>query len=230
MVDAGGGVVAGAEAVEGAVLGEAEACGFVAVLEESGAGEDGEDLVVLIYVEVAGEHGEALALGHLLYALADELGGLAACDLTDVIHVEVEEEELLVGAEVEESSPGADAYAGGIPSECGAVGGFVEPEVAAVEQAHAVLLVEDGAVLAVLLAVVACHADVAVAVEVLKHVEELPLKYFLGAEDIGAFPVEHVAHDAAADVVGAHGEFLGGGAEGGQGEEEEGKEGGFHKL
>ena len=72
------------------------------------------------------------------------------------------------------------------------------------------------------------------------------MEYFLGAEDVGAFPVEHVAHDAAAagpyftadavavvavaDVVGAHGEVLGGGAEGGQGEEEEGKEGGFHKL
>ena len=69
------------------------------------------------------------------------------------------------------------------------------------------------------------------------------MEYFLGAEDVRAFPVQLVAHDTAAtcpyvaakavavvaiaDVISPYGELLGQGGEGGQGEEEEGKEGGL---
>ena len=231
------------EIIPGAVLGKAQAGGFVAVLEQAGLGEDGVDLVVLVDVEVTGEDGQSLAFGHLLDALAYELGGLAAGHAAHVVHVEVEEDELLLGAEVEETSPGADADAGGIPSQGGAVWGLVEPEIPAVEQAHAFLFIKDCRIFAVLFAVVAPDADVVVAVEVLQHVANLTVEDFLSTEDFGLFPVEQVAEDLAAarpyfaadavavvpvaDVVGPDGEFLGRGGERGQGKEDA-EEGGLH--
>jgi len=238
VVDARRGVEVGLEAVEGAGLGKPQSRGEVAVFQDSGLGEDAVDFVVLVDVEVAGED-DGCSLGDVADALHDELSGFAACRSADVVHMEVEEKEFLLGPHVLELSPRADANAGGIPAETGLLWRLAEPEVAVVEESDMVFLVEDGGIFAFGLAVVTAHTDIVVAVEALQEVEELRVKHFLCAEDVGGEEINLIADDRAAlfptvaalvvflvlvtDIVGAH-EHLGGNIVSGErGEEEEEK-------
>ena len=213
----------GVEGVERAVLGEAQACRGVRVLQYARVGEYLEYLVVLVYVEVARHH-HGSALGYLAYLAHYELGGLTTRHDAHVVHVQVEVVELESRLQLLELSPRADAYACRVPAQLGRVGGLVEPEVAVVEELEVVFLVEYGRVLAGLLAVVAAHAYVVVVVECGTHVAELLHEHLLCAEGIGSLEVhliaEHlaargphvavllVALVAVANVVGAHIERL----------------------
>ena len=105
---------------------------------------------------------------------------------------------------------------------------------------YAIRAVEDGGIFAVLLAVVASYANPAVAGQPLLKVEELGVEHFLSAEDVGMLPQNLVADGRAAllpavaldavtlvlvaNVIAAHGELLGCGAEAEQGAQQKRKD------
>ena len=111
-----------------------------------------------------------------------------------MVHVEVEEEELLARSLVAEMSPRADAWAYGIPSQARLVRMFREPEVAVVNQAEQVGAVEDGRMLAGFKAVVAPDADIVVAGQGCLQLVELPFQSLLRAEDLEAVGQDEPCH------------------------------------
>ena len=117
-----------------------------------------------------------------------------------MVHVQVEEVEgLVVGGRLScKFSPGADADASRIPSKARAVGSLVEPEVAVIQQAQPVFLIEYRGIFPTLLAVVTAHADEVIAIQTLEHIDKLRVKHLLGAKDVGGHEIELVTHDLAA--------------------------------
>lgn len=93
MIDTAGGFQIGTEGVEGAVFTQAEGGCLVAVGEMTLLGEDGIDFVGLIDVEIAGEDG-GKAVGDGIDLAYHQLSPLTTGFDTDMIHVEVEEEEM----------------------------------------------------------------------------------------------------------------------------------------
>ena len=69
-----------------------------------------------------------------------------------------------------------------------------KPEVALVEQFHTVAVVENGGILALLLPVVAAHADVTVLGQGALEIAQLVDEHFLRTEDIGLLKKYLVAH------------------------------------
>ena len=185
------------EVVERAVLGEAQTSVRVRVVEYARRCEDAVYLVVLVDVEVAGEH-DGSTLCYLANLLHNELCCLAARHYAHMIHVQVEVVEAETGLCLLKLAPRADAYARSVPAQLRLVGRFVQPEVALVEQLHAVFLIEYGGIFALCLAVVAAHADIVVAVECAEQVAELRMQHFLRAEDVGTLEVHLVANHLAA--------------------------------
>ena len=230
VVDAFAGLGIGVKVDEGAILGKANARMGVAVVEDAALAESAVNLVGLVDIEVTGED-DWCAPGDGADALYHQLGRLAPRSDSHMIHVEVEEVEGESPLAHLELAPRADTSTNGIPAVTDLFGRLAEPERATVEQPHAVFFIEDAGVLARLLAIVAAHARVVVAVELLEHVDELGMRHLLGSEGIGCLKVHLVAHhlaaraphlalllvalDQQADVVGAHHQvFLRHGSEG----------------
>ena len=223
VVDAAGGLPLLVVGVERTILGKAQPGGGVAVEEPSRLREDAVYLVVLVDVEVARQHHGGICT--LTDALHHQFGGLPSCHHTHMVHVQVVEVEPQSRRDVLELSPGADTDAGGIPAKTGLVGCRREPEMAVVHEPQFLFVVEDGSILALLLAVVTPHADVVVVVEPLEHVAQLRLQHLLRAENVGVLEVQLVAHHLTTllpavavflvivvlipDVVGTHIERLG---------------------
>lgn len=177
-------VVFGREVVECAVEGVCEVADDIRVAECAVVGDCLVALLVLVEVEVAGEEDGECAVD-FLHLLADELGALETCLDADVVHVEVEEEKFAARIFVAEFTPCADAGAGCVPAFfAGDVGCLAEPEVAVIDEAELVGIVEDGRVLAAFFAVFAAYADVFEAGEGVLEVIKLVAVAFLGAEDV----------------------------------------------
>ena len=197
VVDAALGLGIGVKAHKCAVLGHAQTCLSIAVVEQSTVGKDAIHLVVLVHVEVTGEHhGGSMRNG--AYALHHQFGSLAPCHHAHVIHVQVEEIEHKCPAP--ELRPRAHAPAHGIPAHAHLVGCFAEPEGALAQQVQTVLFVEDARIFPLLLAVVASTPGNAIAVEGGEHVDQLRMSDLLRAKGIGLDEVHQVAHHAAARV------------------------------
>ena len=69
--------------------------------------------------------------------------------------------------------------------------------MSAVHKLHLLVVEEDGSILAFLLAVVASHADIVVAVEMFQHVAQLWMEHLLCTEDVGVFEVDLTANHGA---------------------------------
>lgn len=224
MVDAACREAVGIKIVEGSVFDKAQAGIGIGVFQYARMREDAIDLIPLVHIEITREHGWC-PHGHLAYAADDEFGPLATRHHTHMVHVDIEEEELLSRALIEEFAPGADSHASSVPSQSRSGGSGGEPEMPLVEQGQRASVVEYGGVLSCLLTVITPYTDIVVVVEAVLHVLKLPVEHLLCAEDIGMLKVDQVADHlatlrpdiagygvfvvAVADIVRAYVELLG---------------------
>ena len=152
MVDAAVGVVCHLKAVECAGWRELYMCRLKGICEHSTLGEGLVGRAVLRNIEVAGKDYACALATHLLDARDDELCTLYASNFALVVHMGIEEPELLLGLLIFEISPAAHAAAYCIPTERHLLRGLREPEGTAVEQLETVAAVEYRAVLTLCLA------------------------------------------------------------------------------
>ena len=228
----------GVKAVEGAHVDVAELGNAPCVRQQAALIYELEAVIVLVDIEVAGEHcGQVVLVG--AYALHDHLGALGARRHADVVHVQVVVDEPELGMLQAEHAPGTYPDAGRIPSFARAVRRRRKPEVAALDEVEFVSVVEYGGVLTALLAVITPHADVLIARELRLEVLELMVKAFLRAEDVKAVEANELRHIRVAllpavarfvialivhaDVIGGKGESLCPEAQRGQQKAEENK-------
>ena len=197
VVDAAVGVAIGGKAVEGAVEGIAQPSRLEGVAQGTAFGKSPVGAVGLVYVEVAGEN-DRQPLAQRPHFLLHEVGALDAGLLADVVHVQVEEEELERALLILEVTPRADAGQDGIPAHTGGVGRLGEPEVAVVEQLETAGAVEDGGMFAPLSTVVTAHTDVVEARQAVLQRIELMLEPLLRAEEVEVVEPDEVGHDYTA--------------------------------
>ena len=131
----------------------------------------------------------------------DELGALTACLDAYMVHVEIEVPETQLCLSVLKTCIGAYARQGCIPPlRSRHVGCLRDPEVARVEQAEAVALVEYGLVFAAVDAVVTPHTDIVVFGQCGQQVVELVLLDLLRAEYVEVDPLDLLAYYGAASL------------------------------
>ena len=178
--------------IERTILGIAQAGSGVAVAKQSRIGEDGIYLVILVDIEVAREYNRGVA-SYFTNLTHHKFCTLTTCHNADMVHVEVEVEELQVRTLVLKFSPSTYSDASGIPSEIGSSGVLRQPELAVIQQLDIVFLIENGGILTLTLAVITTYTYVVVAVERCKHILQLRIEHLLSAEHIGLFEVDDAA-------------------------------------
>lgn len=156
----------------------------IAVLERAVGANAGYERIVLVDIEVAAEkHREAFyreIFDFLLYKRDTLLAGFHA----DMVHMEIEIEELPSGRLVEEMPPCAHAAACGVPAKRRTVGCLGEPEVAMVEHVEHGRVVKYRGMFASTFAIVAANADKIISRQTRFQRIELVAHPFLGAEYI----------------------------------------------
>ena len=184
-------------------------------------GKDGINLIRLIHIEIARDD-DWCALSDLVDFSDNEFSGLTTGYHAHVIHVQVKEVEGLVACRrlPREPSPSADADTGSVPTESGAVGRLAQPEVTVVQQAQAVILVEDSGILTASLTIITPYTDIVIAIQTIEHIDQLAMEDLLCAKDVGRHEIHLVADHLAtlvpdipidavtivfiSDVIGAH--------------------------
>lgn len=221
MVNAALGEQIRVKGVERTVLGKTQACHIIGVLQQSRMREDGINLIRLIHIEITRDD-DWCALSDLADFPYNEFSGLTAGYHAHVIHVQVKEIEGLVACRrlPREPSPSADADTGSVPTESRAVGRLAQPKVTVVQQAQAVILVEDSGILTASLTIITPDTDIVIAIQTIEHIDQLAMEDLLCAKDVGRHEIDLVADylttlvpdipiDAVtivfiSDVIGAH--------------------------
>ena len=170
----------------------------IRITKERGRSEERIDLVILVNVEVPREDDGSTLRSKTTNATEDEACRFGTRLAPHVVEMEVEEVESAVRLSIFKLAPRADADAGSIPSEGGAVRCFAEPEVTRSYLLQSCFVVEDSRVLPFFMPIITADADVVIFGEPLQEVVDLPDFRLLRPEDIGAFVGEEFADDGAA--------------------------------
>ena len=170
----------------------------IRITKERGRSEERIDLVILVNVEVPREDDGCSLRSKTTNATEDEACRFGTRLAPHMVEMEVEEIESAVRLSIFKLAPRADADAGSIPAEGGAVRSFAEPEVARAHLLQPCFVVEDSGVLPFFMPIITADADVVVFGEPLQEVVDLPDLCLLRPEDIGAFVGEEFADVGAA--------------------------------
>lgn len=138
---------------------------------------------MLIDIEIATEHSRQLR-AKLLHLLLDKLGALQTGNNSDMIHVEVEIEELSPCRNIAEMTPRANTDTGGIPTKTWTVGGFREPEIAMFDYLKKIDTIEDGRMFTCLFAIVSSGTYTGIPRQLAEHIVELIAECLLRTEDL----------------------------------------------
>ena len=170
----------------------------IRIAQERGGSEERIDLIVLVDVEVPREDEGSPLRCKRPNTAQDEACRFGTRLTPHVVEMEVEEVESAVRLSIFKLAPRADADAGSIPAEGGAVRSFAEPEVARAHLLQPCFVVEDSGVLPFFMPIITADADVVIFGEPLQEVVDLPDLCLLRPEDVGAFVGEEFADDGAA--------------------------------
>lgn len=170
----------------------------IRIAQERGRSEERINLIILVNIEVPREDDSSS-----LRSKRPNTAQYKACRFgtrlaPHVVEMEVEEVESAVRLSIFKLAPRADADAGSIPAEGGAVWSFAEPEVTRAHLLQPGFMVEDSGVLPFFMPIITADADVVIFGEPLQEVVDLPDLCLLRSEDIGAFVGEEFADDGAA--------------------------------
>ena len=170
----------------------------IRIAQERGGSEERIDLIVLVDVEVPREDDGCSLRRKRPNTAQDEACRFGTRLAPHVVEMEVEEIESAVRLPIFKFAPRADADAGSIPAEGGAVRSFTEPEVTRPHLLEPCFVVEDSGVFPIFAPIIAPDTDVVIFGESLQEVVDLPDLRLLRPEDIGAFVGEEFADDGAA--------------------------------
>ena len=134
----------------------------IRIAQERGRSEERINLVILVNIEVPREDDSSSLRRKRPNATQDEACRFGTRFASHVVEMEVEEVESVVRLSIFKLAPRADADAGSIPAEGGAVRGLAEPEVARAHLLQTCFVVEDSGVLPFFMPIITADADVVI--------------------------------------------------------------------
>ncbi len=139
----------------------------------------------LVDIEVTRQDDRQIfASSQLLHLFLYEESALHTGFLADMVHVEIEEQELKTGIFAFEMSPAANTRQYGIPAFARDIRSFRQPEISFLYDIEFVSAVEDSRVFTFIFTVIASYADIIITGEGFFHIFQLVKETFLCAENI----------------------------------------------